>query len=464
MDRVERGDWQTPPALASKVVEHIRRVAARTVIEPTCGDGAFLGAADEVFPRAELLGFEIDAGHVQRARIAAPRARVVEADFFATDWARVAADAAEPILVVGNPPWVTSSVLGAIGGANLPAKSNFKRLRGLEARTGAANFDVSEWMILRLLEALRGRDATLAMLCKTAVARRVIERAPDLAGELRRIDAMRWFDASVDAALFVVETRPRTRGWAVYESLDARAPSSRVANAPGGLVADARAHARTSHLDGRCDPEWRSGIKHDCAKVMELDERLANGFGEIVDIEAEVVFPLLKSSDVANGRAPRRAVIVPQRALADDTPLPPRARAYLARHRALFDARKSSVYEGRPPFAVFGVGDYSFAPWKVAVSGLYKRLAFTVVGPERGRPVMLDDTCYFLPFDDERPARRAARALQSPLARAWFDARVFWEDKRPIRKSILQRLDLERLISERGRDPRSDRTQPRAPR
>ncbi|HEY8080015.1 MAG TPA: hypothetical protein VIF62_38055, partial [Labilithrix sp.] len=234
------------------------------------------------------------------------------------------------------------------------------------------------------------------------------------------------------------------RGFSVYASLEARAPESRLATTHGGLVADARAHARTRHLDGRCDPEWRSGIKHDCAKVMELEGGV-NGFGERVEIEDEIVFPLLKSSDVANGRAARRAVIVPQRTLADDAPLPPRARAYLTKHRALFDARKSSVYDGRPPFAVFGIGVYAFAPWKVAVSGLYKRLAFTVVGPVRGRPVMFDDTCYFLPFQDERSARRAAQALSSPLAREWFEARVFWEDKRPIRKSILQRLDLKRL-------------------
>ena len=61
------------------------------------------------------------------------------------------------------------------------------------------------------------------------------------------------------------------------------------------------------------------------------------------------------------------------------------------------------------------------------------------------RPVMLDDTCYFLPFDDERSAARAAAALRSPLASTWFRARIFWDDKRPIRKSVLQSLDLRLL-------------------
>ncbi|MBF5066102.1 SAM-dependent methyltransferase, partial [Salmonella enterica subsp. enterica serovar Istanbul] len=55
------------------------------------------------------------------------------------------------------------------------AKENGRGLRGLDARTGASNFDVSEWMVVRLLESLAGHDATLAMLCKAAVARRVVE-------------------------------------------------------------------------------------------------------------------------------------------------------------------------------------------------------------------------------------------------------------------------------------------------
>jgi hypothetical protein len=123
--------------------------------------------------------------------------------------------------------------------------------------------------------------------------------------------------------------------------------------------------------------------------------------------------------------------------------------------RALLDARKSSIYDKQPSFAVFGVGSYSFAPWKVAVSGLYKRATFTVVGPHQGRPVVLDDTCYFLPFDDERSARRAALALRSELASDFLAARIFWDAKRPITKGILQALDLRALQADVGQDARA---------
>jgi hypothetical protein len=96
---------------------------------------------------------------------------------------------------------------------------------------------------------------------------------------------------------------------------------------------------------------------------------------------------------------------------------------------------------------MFGVGPYTFAPWKVAVSGLYKRFAFSLYGPEEGRPVVLDDTCYFLSFADEAPARAALRALQSAEAQDFFESRVFWDEKRPIRKALLQSLDLRRLTA-----------------
>jgi hypothetical protein len=480
VNRRERGDWQTPLDLARSVLARVRRVsggdrAPATIVEPTCGAGAFLVAASEAHPSAQLVGYEIDPGHARAARTRLPRARsrVTTADFFEIAWERELSGLAEPILVTGNPPWVTSSVLGTLGSTNLPGKTNFKSLRGLEALTGKSNFDVSEWMVARLAAALQGRDATLAMLCKAAVARRVIELAEAMKwrlspGGIWRIDAMRHFGAAVDAVLFVARASGSGDGtWPVYASLDDEAPVSTMAMASGVLVADADAFDRTAHLEGECAPEWRSGLKHDCARVMELsptsiDGTSTNGLGERVRVEDEHVFPLLKSSDIARGKGkgvacPSRSVIVPQRTLAEDTSRlkhgAPKLWRYLSAHRELFAARKSRIYRGRPAFAIFGVGPYSFAPWKVAVSGLYKHFEPMLVGPYRGRPVMLDDTCYFLPFDSEAAAARALAALRSPLARDFVAARVFWDAKRPINKAILQRLDLRQLRGSR-RSPR----------
>lgn len=470
--RIEYGDWQTPEDLADSAFARVvscLKSHPRTVLEPTCGKGSFLVAAVRQLPEADLVGYEINSQYVEiaAARVGGDRRSVQTADFFSVDWEREVAKMRHPILVVGNPPWVTNSDLGALNSDNVPTKRNFKGLSGLDALMGKSNFDVSEWMILRLLQALSGREATLAMLCKTTVARRVVEFSARqnwkvLPGAVWRIDAGRHFGAAVDAALFMCRLSPGaiacSASWPVYASMEAAVPETTFGVSDGNLVADLVAYTNTKVITGDSSPEWRSGLKHDCARVMELGRRgddWVNGGGEVVDIEPAFRYPLLKSSDVANGRlCPDRSVIVTQRALGEDTArlreLAPKLWAYLNKHRDALLERKSSIYRGQPPFAIFGIGDYSFAPWKVAISGLYKRIRFSVVGPSEQRPVMLDDTCYFLPFLTETDATRAALALDSKLAREFFKGRIFWDAKRPVNKSVLQALDLDRLMNALG--------------
>src|SRR4030095_7712019 len=98
-------------------------------------------------------------------------------DFFTTDWKKQIDILPSPILVIGNPPWVTNSRLGLLGSTNLPQKSNFQKHSGLLAITGKSNFDISEWMLLKMLDWLNGKYGTLAMLCKNSVARKVLAHA-----------------------------------------------------------------------------------------------------------------------------------------------------------------------------------------------------------------------------------------------------------------------------------------------
>ena len=176
---VEFGDFQTPYALARKVCELLRSIGVlpESIVEPTCGKGSFLQAAATTFPDcAATLGFDINPEYVQVANTVAG-ADVHCEDFFEKDWPGTLAPLPEPILILGNPPWVTNSTVGTLGGTNLPTKSNFRRLKGLDAITGKSNFDISEWMLVHLLELLSGREAVLAMLCKTTVARKVLNHA-----------------------------------------------------------------------------------------------------------------------------------------------------------------------------------------------------------------------------------------------------------------------------------------------
>ncbi len=453
-----------------------RRLLERpgTILEPTCGVGGLLVAASEVFgPTPQLLGVELDETHLAAARAALdarghPEHALIHRDFFEVDWTALLADARAPLLVLGNPPWVTNAAQGRLSRRNLPPKTNREGLRGIEALTGRSNFDISEWMTLRLLEVLASRDAAFALLVKTAVARKVLRHAFAHALPLRelailRIDALAHFSASVDACLFIGRTDARgPPRCAVHPALDEE-PTTTVGYADGRLIADLEAYEQTAHVRASPpeQPAWRSGIKHDCAAVLELrrvDGALVNGLGERVDVEPEVLFALHKSSDVATaGPAPERWLLVTQRALNEPTePLAdraPRAWAYLMRHGARLDARRSSIYRDRPRFCMFGIGPYTFAPWKVAISGLYKTLAFRCIGPRDGKPVVFDDTVYFVACATEDQARRVHALLDSALARRFYGALVFWDAKRPITARILRQLSLRRLAAALGQPP-----------
>jgi len=467
----EYGDFQTPDHLAQRVVSLVARLfeAPQVVIEPTAGLGAFLNAsADHWRARSDYIGYEINNTYVDlcRARLSGRGVHIHQRDFYKEDWKHnLAQFANRRILVIGNPPWVTNSGLGQLGGNNLPTKSNFQGLRGFDARTGKSNFDIAEWMLIRLLEALPS-DGAIAMLCKTMTARKVMRHfwKTDEGREGTRlflIDAKEHFDVAVDACLlFVTGKRTDERVALVYPDLDTASTPTRFGLIDGDLVSDIDVYQAHRALDGGSSLyTWRSGLKHDAAAVMEFTrdgDRLVNGFGECVMIERDYVYPLLKSSDLANGRTVvRRAVLVTQTHTGDDTAtikkMAPKTWEYLERHKDMLNGRKSSIYRDRPRFSVFGIGPYSFAPWKVAVSGLYKNISFVVVPPCGERPVMVDDTCYFIACQSKKEAELLCSLLSTVEAKAFLKSLVFTDSKRPITIDVLRRVSLVELARAHGR-------------
>jgi methylase of polypeptide subunit release factors len=452
----ELGDFQTPPALAEDILARLQG-DYRTIVEPNCGVGAFLSAAAKYFDENTALhGFDLNPAHLEIARANIPRAQLLEADFFERDWKQTFAALPDPILVVGNPPWVTNADQGKRGSINLPQKTNFQKQKGLDARTGRANFDISEYMLLHLLDALTGRRARLAMLVKTSVARRVLLHAwrnniPLANSALYTIDAKKHFDVTTSACLFVTDISQAPEYFASsHESLDGPPAPEKIALIGDNLVSDASAYEESKSLLTNDGPRWRSGIKHDAAKILELTEVdgiLRNQLGEIVDVEPARLFPLLKATDLHLGKTTSRYLLLPQLEMREDTralaEILPRTHAYLSRHEAAFAKRKSSIYVKRPQYAVFGLGEYTFSAWKVAISGLHKSFEPRAVGPRNGRPVMLDDTCYFLPCDSEEHAGAVLRAFSSAPAQRLLRSMIFWDAKRPITAEVLRRLDLD---------------------
>jgi len=365
-----------------------------------------------------------------------------------------------------------ASQLGLLQSKNLPRKSNFQNRRGLDAITGKANFDIAEWMLIHLIEWMSSRHGTIAMLLKESVARKVLfhswKHAIPLAdASLYRFDAKKHFGVSVAACLLVCDLRPgpTLRKCEVYDLADPERVIQTIGYCREMLLADIEGFERhpallRQPLQSAIWYRWRSGVKHDCARIMELtrtDAGLRNGLREVVDIEEAFVYPMLKGSGVANGKEAQtnRYMLVTQHETGEMTTHikheAPRTWAYLEQHGQSLDARGSSIYRRRPRFSVFGVGQYAFSPWKVSICGLYKKLQFRVVGPQGGKPVVFDDTVYFVPCKSKREAELIQGCLHSSQAQEFLNAFIFWESKRPITAEVLGRLDLVALAVELGR-------------
>lgn len=104
-----RGAFYTPPQLTSFLASWALRSAGDRVLEPSCGDGAFVAALASRFaelgvraPGPQLLAIERDAAEATKSRALAPTVDVRTLDFFDLDPGDI-----DPIdAAVGNPPYI----------------------------------------------------------------------------------------------------------------------------------------------------------------------------------------------------------------------------------------------------------------------------------------------------------------------------------------------------------------------
>lgn len=467
MPNNEFGDFQTNQPLADRVVKLVSGLARKpaTVVEPTCGEGNFIRASLAAFPDAVVHGLEIQDQYIRTLErtFQFQKKFILHRDnYFDFDWDELFGRMAKPVWVIGNPPWVTNTLLMKLDSSNLPKKSPQANLSGFDAQTGKSNFDISESMIRDWFRWCASCNGTLAVICKMSVARKVLQwwwrqdqSAPS--ARIHQIDAQLEFGASVSACVLVCsfEEISAERVCDVYETLDAQRPSNTFGLIDGYLVSDESLYRRGRSLLGKARPQWRSGIKHDAGPVLEFVSHgpvLRNKLGEDVHIEPEFLFPLLKGSDLgrANPTGLRRMMLVPQTFIGEDTAkiraLAPKTWAYLMQHEERFSSRKSVIYAKRGRFSIFGIGEYTFHPWKVAIGALYKKLDFRLVGPVSGKPVVFDDTVYFMGFQTEAEARRFLAKLQSEPIQNFLRSMIFWDDMRPIKTEILNRVDLSSVV------------------
>ena len=463
-NKKEFGDYQTPDYFAMKVCDLLKNglhLDPKLIIEPTSGVGNFLNAALETFEKVEkAIGLEINAKYCAKCkkRIVDTRLQVINNNFFSYQIEQHMED--KETLFIGNPPWAMNSDLNF----NLPEIENFKRLSGTDAITGASNFDICEYIILKLIEKSVNKNVAIAMLCKTSVARNILLELDrnDICVDTVRMynfNSTKVFGISAPACMLYIKmstTNTKCRECEVFE-IDTPDMMCRKIVFQNGKLSNL--NDGVLDLDGKCVIEWRQGVKHDCAGVMELEKKgehcYKNKKKEEVELEDSLIFPLMKSSSfkkpIINSDF-KKYVIVTQKKVREETnyieELAPKTWKYLCDRKDAFDSRKSSIYKGAPAFSMFGVGDYSYAEYKVGISGFYKKPLFALLYNREKieQPIMVDDTSYFLSFDNYSDAYTCMLLLNCDRVQKFLLSISFQDAKRPFTKKVLQRLDFNKCI------------------
>lgn len=456
-EKKEFGDYQTPLDFCYKVCNYIKESglanSTRAILEPTCGIGNFLIAASNVFGCRNLVGIEINAEYANTTKTEVPSAMVKIDNIFNISTKDLCGE--DGVLIIGNPPWATNSNLSY----NLPKKINFRGLRGIEALTGSSNFDICEYIILKLLDEYKYTNSTICMLCKTSVARNVILEMSRNHISYQKVEMLNFnsnkvFGISASACIFVIRLSKErgSTGEVVCEVKDFDKKSAiDTLTVSGDTIKTA---STKTDLEGKCQLVWRQGVKHDCGKVMELDLKdgeYINKGKTPVHIESNLVFPLVKSSHFKKPIMHEfsKFVIVTQTKPKQDTSYIqseyPLTWKYLNDNIESFNKRKSVIYKKSAPFSMFGIGDYSFAPYKVGLSGFYKKPLFCLLSSSK--PVMTDDTAYFLAFYNYDFAYSMMLLLNSKTVQEFLLSIAFLDNKRPYTVKLLSRLDIQKCIA-----------------
>ena len=468
---IEFGDYQTPILFTRLVCDKLKDIynlSPSVVFEPTFGLGNFIESALRKFENVRTVyGVEVNSEYCKQASERLHRQglsnglTLYNEDLFSFDFNKIKKNITkqDSLLVIGNPPWVTNSQLSSMSSLNLPLKNNFKGYSGLDAITGKGNFDIAEYIILKLLSEFSDYNCTLAMLCKTIVAKNIIRDVGSYFFGIDKADlyvfkANEVFGVNCDAALFVVKLGKSSSEVCNVYDFFSNIKMRQFGWVNRAFMSNVEAYREVNPIDGCCQLTWRQGIKHDCSKVMELKLNsqggFINGFGDVLDLPVgQYVFPLIKSSDFKTDEITeiRRHVIVTQKRVNADTSVIKHKEKsvweYLIQHEDLLNARRSVIYKKAPKFSIFGIGEYSFSKYKVGVSGFNKKPRFALIAGDV--PIMLDDTCYFVSFQKIEDAIITVALLNSAECQQFLKSIAFLDSKRPFTKEVLKRIDILKL-------------------
>jgi adenine-specific DNA-methyltransferase len=320
------GQWYTPPAVVDLALSMADVSPGRDlrVLDPTCGDGAFLARArDRVASPASLVGIEVDEAAARAASARVPGAAIRCADLFS-----IAAEDLEPAdAVVGNPPYVRLERLSSAAKARMRARllADFPDVPKALLDRLTARGDLAVACVARCLRLAR-RGGRVALVVSSAMLDADYARPLwELVRGLGRVDAIvdapreRWFvDAAINAVIVAIEigdTRPdpvaiaqlRVDTARAAEAIRARAELDRGASIreapaaePARWAAALRGGATWAALEARA-----GGALMPLGELAAIRRGITSGANDIfylpraraleLEIEPEVLVPLLRA-------------------------------------------------------------------------------------------------------------------------------------------------------------------------
>lgn len=392
--------------------------------------------------------------------------------------------------LVGNPPWISWNCLPPAYRSKLEiellAKYVLFDFRGRAARLGHGNDDYLSTFALVTMHRYLRQHGICSFIIKQPLLTNVsgktfrhfsIRRDEETiplrvikVADLRELDP---FGIANETAILILQKGAATVYPVTYEiwtrrngRIEIQAEQAQPANekdlSSPWIIPNAD-WAQTRFMEGLNPYEIRHGLKHDAADILILDivakdghhlkiKRRDGDSAEIYEIESKWIYPFLQPRHLQRwGISGHAYVVLPQRKAGEDNESElaehfPLTYAFLKKFESRLAARRSKVFLAKPFYGLFGLGEYTRAPYKVCWVGLGFHPEFVVAEERRdpflGRKVAVPDgTIYFMPFSDQAEAHFVCALLNSKLVRTFLRARS-GKSKRGLSKKVVEQLAL----------------------
>jgi len=411
-ERLEGGIFFTQAPLVDRICRHFDFSQIHRVIDSAAGSCNFLIPLAEKYPHIEFYGVEKHPRvfrDVEKKLSTYPNLHYFQGDILLDDFPIPPCD-----LYLGNPPFVNFTDLPEDYREKIRPlwQQNLELPRGFSLLLGHSRADIAQLIFQYTLNTyltprgqfgvilpdtlLRGDSAQAGFQQCSGFAPRIIE-------EIDQNDA---FYGTSRPSFFMIGEKGRKAEFPI-PCISPEGIRQQLWNRRGKWVLG----------DGAQWPDSWLGNYQARQGINTLGANKIFFFKEKPDLEEELLFPLLKSSDVRMWESrPEAWVLLPYKEgkLFSEEDLQmhfPRSWKYLNQHKETLSQRKSR-FARKHWYALFGIGPYTFAPYRVTWRALGARsMAAAVV--QRGIPNQAMHG--YIPLQSEKEAHYLAGLLNSRI-------------------------------------------------